>query len=174
MGKKKSNRQRRQTSEVPIIGELFEEQETDIIKSLLEIPIGEEVTFYIDSGGGSVYSAISIASLMRYREIKGTAVVLGECSSSSIMIFAACQRRFVTARSVFLFHRVKWRSEKDVRSEEAAHWVQHFKWLESEADDYQATMLGKPKEIFAKWIEEGKFVLGKDMVELGLAEMIDV
>ena len=32
------------------------------------------------------------------------------------------------------FHRVKWRSEKDVRSEEAASWAAHFQWLEAEID----------------------------------------
>lgn len=159
-------------AEIAIVGELFEESEGDIIKSLLEIPPGEPVIFYFDSAGGSVYTALAIAELIRLRKFKSTAVVLGECSSSALLVFAACQKRFVTERSVFLFHRVRWRSDKDVRSDEAANWAAHFQWLEHEIDRYQAEMFGIAKEKFDKWIETGRFLSGKELVDLGLAEFV--
>lgn len=172
--RRKEDEEEKKPAEIAIIGELFEEEEHDIINSILEIPPQEEVTIYFDCSGGSVYSAISIAALLRLRQLKATAIVLGECSSAAIMVFAACQKRFVTPRSVFLFHRVKWRSEKDVRSDEASNWASHFHWLEKEVDQYQANLFGLSPDIFDRWIQEGRFVLGSEMVELKVAEMLDV
>jgi ATP-dependent protease ClpP protease subunit len=116
---------------------------------------------------------MAIVTLMRLRKLKTTAVVIGECSSSAILIYAACQKRVVTSRSSFLFHHVRWRSEKDVRSIEASRWAEHFLWLEKELDEYQASMFGIAPEKFEPWIREGRFVTGAEMVELGLAEMVE-
>ena len=113
----KKTREKEKPAEVAVVGELFEEGQAEIIRSLLDVPHGDEVTIYIDCAGGSVYAALAVAALIRIRKLKATAIVIGECSSSAILIFAACPKRFVTPRSAFLFHRVKWRSEKDVRSE---------------------------------------------------------
>ena len=171
----KKTREKEKPAEVAdIVGELFEEGQSEIIASLLDIPHGEEVTIYIDCAGGSVYAALAIAALLRLRKLKATAIVIGECSSSAILIFAACPKRFVTPRQRVPLHRVKWPSDKDVRSEEAANWASHFHWLEEEVDRYQAKLLGGSSEQFAKWINEGRFVLGKELVELGFAQMLDV
>jgi ATP-dependent protease ClpP protease subunit len=170
----KKAREKEKPAEVAVVGELYEEGQADIIRSLLDVPHGEEVVIYIDCAGGSVYAALAITALLRIRKLKATAIVIGECSSSAILIFAACPKRFVTPRSAFLFHRVKWRSEKDVRSEEAANWASHFHWLEQEVDLYQAKLLGGSYEQFARWINEGRFVLGRELAELGYAQIIDV
>ena len=174
MAKRREKKTAEPVPEIAIVGELFEEGETEIVKSLLDVEPGSEVVLYFDSAGGSVYAALTIAALLRFRRLKTTAYVLGECSSSAILVFAACQRRFVTPRSVFLFHRVKWRSEKDVRSDEAINWADHFQWLEKAVDDYQAALFELPHEQFSEWIQQGRFVGGAELVELGVAEMVDV
>ncbi|MGL4463179.1 MAG: ATP-dependent Clp protease proteolytic subunit [Planctomycetia bacterium] len=161
-------------AEIAIVGELFEETEQDVIQSLLDVDFDGEVTLYIDSGGGSVYTAMAVATLIRYRRLKATAVVIGECSSSALLVFAACQKRLVTPRSTFLFHRVKWRSEKDTTSYEAVNWAAHFQWLETELDRYQASLFKLEPAVFDEWTREARFVLGADLVKLGLAEMVDV
>ena len=63
---------------------------------------------------------------------------------------------------------------QQVRSEEAANWAQHFHWLEHEVDAYQARLLGGNCEQFARWINEGRFVLGRELADLGYAQMLDV
>jgi ATP-dependent protease ClpP protease subunit len=161
-------------TEIAVVGELFDELEVDIVKTLLETPEGGEVVFYIDSSGGSVYSAAAIVALLRLRKLDATAVVLSECSSAAIVIFAACRRRIVTPRSVFLFHRIKWRSEKDMRREEAVNWAQHFLWLETEIDRYQADLFGKAAREIEQWIDQGRFVNGPELAKMGLAELVDV
>lgn len=169
----KKSRSRRPSAEIAVVGEIFDEAEGDIVHSLLDCDPGKDVTIYIDSAGGSVYASLAIASLIRIRKLKATGIVLGECSSSAILVFAACKTRFVTPRSVFLFHRVKWRSEKDVRSEEAGNWASHFTWLEEEVDRYQAALFGLPPEKLDAWIQQGRFVLGTELVDLGVAKLIE-
>lgn len=170
----KKPRKRSNAKEIAIVGELFEEGEKDIVEALLDVPIGAEVTIYIDCAGGSIYAALTIAALIRYRRLQATAVVLAECSSSALLVFAACQRRLVTPRSVFLFHRAKWRSERDYRTEEAASWAQHFQWLEEEADRYQAELLGVKPDRLIEWCNASRHVLGPEIVANGLAELLDV
>lgn len=171
--KSKKPKEEERPPEIAVVGEVYDEVVSDVIHALLDIPEGEEATIYIDSSGGSVYSAMAIATLIRLRKIRATGVVLSECSSAAILIFAACQRRYVTPRSVFLFHRVKWRSEKDMRREEAINWAQHFQWLEIEIDKYQASLFGTGEDKVHEWIEQGRFVLGTELADLGLAEIVD-
>ena len=160
--------------EIAIVGELHEETVGDVLRDLLDIEPKSDVTIYFDCAGGSVYSALAVAALLRHRQMNATAVVLSECSSAALLVFAACRRRLVTPRSVFLFHRVKWRSEKDMRREEAANWAKHFLWLETEADRYQAELFGRAEKEVRLWVEESRFVLGPELAALGLAELIEV
>lgn len=166
-------RVRRPAIEIALVGEIFDENEKDIINSLLDTPVGSSITIYIDSSGGNVYAALAIANILVHRKLKATAIVVGECSSSAILVFAACKKRQVGPHSVFLFHRIKWRSEKDARSEEAAQWATHFKWLESEVDELQARLLGIEPRVMKQWIAEGCFVTGKELADLGAAEIVD-
>src|SRR5262249_56731540 len=103
MAKSKS---RKKMPEIPVIGDV-DDWEADVVKSLLEVPSGGEVVFYIDSAGGSVYGALAVLTLLRHRRLEGTAVVLGECSSAALLLFAACRRRLVTAHSTLLFHHMR-------------------------------------------------------------------
>src|SRR5947209_17474003 len=111
-------------AEISVIGDV-DDWEGDVIKALLDVPIGGECVFYIDSAGGSVYGALAVLTLLRYRQMQGTAIVLGECSSAALLLFAACKRRLVTPQSTLLFHRMRWQSDKRVGSEEAYRWAKH-------------------------------------------------
>ena len=98
-------RARKEVAEIPVIGDV-DDWEGDVVKGLLELPPRSECVFYIDSMGGSVYGALAVMTLLRHRQLEATAIVLGECSSATLLLFAACQRRFVTAYSILLFHRI--------------------------------------------------------------------
>src|SRR4051812_31475196 len=89
--------------ELAVIGDV-EDWEEDLVKELLGLKPGRECTLYIDSGGGSVTGALAVVTLLRQRRLQATAIVLGECSSATLLLFAACRRRVVTAHSTFLFH----------------------------------------------------------------------
>ncbi|HIA20776.1 MAG TPA: hypothetical protein EYN70_15405, partial [Planctomycetaceae bacterium] len=119
--------------EFAIVGDLSE-SEADLSEKILSVPVGGECTIFFDSPGGSVYSALSLMTLIATRQIRATGIVTGECSSAAIWPFAACCCRQVTPFSVMLFHRMKWQSEEQVGLREASEWARHFAQLEEEMD----------------------------------------
>lgn len=158
--------------EITIAGELSEKQ-TDLIGHLTDVPASSRGIIWIDSCGGSVYAGLALATLIRMRNLKATAVVVGECSSAALMPFAACRKRFVTPFSTLLFHAMRWQSEEDVRLEEAAEWARHFRNLETRLDDLLVRLFPVSAESLAKWTNPGRFVNGQELVEAGLAQLID-
>ncbi len=164
---------KKKPAEIAVIGDV-DDWEHDVVKELLELAPGGECIFYIDSVGGSVYGALAVLTLLRHRKLSATAVVIGECSSATLLLFAACTRRFVTPYSTLLFHRMHWQSEKRVRATEAASWALHFEDLEKRMDDLQARLFGAAREQVSDWIALGRYVSGPEMVAAGLAEMFEV
>jgi len=170
MAKSKS---RKEATEIPVIGDV-DDWEADVVKSLLEVPARGECVFYIDSAGGSVYGALAVMTLLRHRQLTATAVVLGECSSAALLVFAACRRRVVTPYSVLLFHRMRWQSEKRVGSGEAYLWAKHFEEMEKDIDTLQVRLFGKAEEQVRAWTDAGNYVTGPQLVAAGLAELLEV
>lgn len=160
-------------AEIPIIGDV-DDWEADAVKALLDVPPGSECIFYIDSAGGSVFGALAVLTLLRQRQLRATAIVIGECSSATLLLFAACQRRLVTPYSTMLFHRMRWQSEKRVGSQEAANWAKHFENMEKDIDDLQVRLFGPTSAPVRAWTHEGQYVTGAQMVTAGLAEMLDL
>src|ERR1700722_11124858 len=140
----------RKPLEIALVGEV-DDWEGDVIKELLDAKPKRECVFYIDSMGGSVYGALAVATLMRQRQLQCTGVVLGECSSASILIFAACQKRLVTRFSTLLFHSMRWQSEKRVGSQEASGWARHFDAMEDEIDTLQIRLFGAAEDKVRAW-----------------------
>jgi ATP-dependent protease ClpP protease subunit len=167
------SRTRKQRSEIPVIGDV-DDWEADVVKALLELPPRSSCVFYIDSAGGSVYGALSVLTLLRHRQLEATAIVLGECSSAALLLFASCRRRFVTRYSVLLFHRMRWQSDKRIGSEEAYLWAKHFDELEKDLDDFQVRLFGAAEEQVREWTKGGHYVTGPQIVEVGLAELLEV
>ena len=160
-------------AEIALVGDV-DDWEAEAIKQMLELPPGSEVVYYIDSAGGSVYGALAVLTLMKHRQIEGTAVVLGECSSAALLLFAGCRHRLVTPYSTLLFHRMRWQSEKRIGSFEASHWATHFAEMEKDIDDLQARLFGAAEEQVQAWTRTGRYVSGRQVVEAGLAELLEL
>ena len=148
--------------------------ESGAIEQLMSVPIGGECVIYFDCPGGSPYAGMAMLNLLLIREIRATAIVVGQCSSAAIWPFAACRRRIVTPYSVLLFHPSRWESEENVRVAEAAEWARHFADYEDRMDELVGELLGLSREKVRELMSPGKYLYGKDMVELGLAEMIEI
>jgi ATP-dependent protease ClpP protease subunit len=157
--------------EIPVIGEV-DDWEADVVRALLDLPPGSECVFYIDSAGGSVYGALAVMTLLRQRRLQGTAVVLGECSSAALLLFAACKKRQVTRYSTLLFHRMRWQSDKRIGSDEAFRWARHFEDMEKDLDELQVQLFGVAEEQVRTWTRGGHYVTGPELVAAGLAELI--
>lgn len=156
--------------EIAVMGELTE-HEPDLCEKLLAVPPGGEVTLYFNSPGGSAYAAMSLASIIKLRNLQATGVVTGECSSAALWPFAACIKRLVTPHSVALFHPMKWESEEHVGIAEAAEWARHFSLLEKEMDQLLADLFGISLEVIAPWMRPGRYVSGRELAAAGLAEI---
>lgn len=159
--------------EIALTGDLTE-RESELIDKLLDVPPGGQCVLYIDSLGGSPYSAMGLTTLMLLRDIRAMGVVVGECSSAALWPFAACQRRLVTPYSVLLFHPMKWQSEENVGLHEAAEWARHFSQLESDMDRLLSELLGISLEKVHEWGRPGRYVLGPEFAQAGLAELIEL
>jgi len=159
--------------EIGICGDLTD-KEPDLFGQLLDVPRCSHGTIFFDSAGGSAYVGLALASLIRLRGLQAVGVIAGECSSATILPWAACQERYVTPHSTLLFHPVRWSSDNDVRFEEAAEWTRHFKVLEEDLDQLLARLLDCPKQTLADWTRPGRFVSGQEVVDAGLAQMVDL
>ena len=159
--------------EIAVVGDLTE-HESEITDRLLGVPPGGECFLYFDSPGGSPYCAISLMSLILLRGITATGIVTGECSSAALWPFAACKRRYVTAYSVLLFHPMKWQSEEHVGISEAVEWARHFGSLESDMDRVLAERFGMSEAQLAKWMSPGRYMTGREVVDVGIAELIEL
>jgi ATP-dependent Clp protease, protease subunit len=159
--------------ELAIYGDLSEKQ-SDLFGQLLEVPPNSRGTIFFDSAGGSAYVGLGLASLIRLRGLEAIGVVAAECSSAAILPFAACTERYVTPHSTLLFHPIRWQSEEDVRLEEAAEWARHFQVLEQDIDRLLSRMFGVPVETLEGWTRPGHFVTGPELVEAGLAKLVDL
>ncbi|MCY2966713.1 MAG: ATP-dependent Clp protease proteolytic subunit [Planctomycetota bacterium] len=164
---------RRNGWEIAISGDLSEKQ-SDLAETLLDVEVGSSGTIFFDSAGGSAYVGISLASLIKLRGLKATAVVLGECSSAALLPFAACEERYVLPYSSLYFHPVRWSSEEDIQLEEAAEWTRHFAIIEDEMDKILSDLFGKPFAEVRGWTRPGRFFTGRDVVALGLAKLLDL
>lgn len=156
-----------------IIGEV-DDWEEEVVEKLMNLNEGRECIFYIDSTGGSVYGALAVVTILRQQKLKATAVVLGECSSATLLVLAACQKRLVTRHSTMLFHKMRWQSERRVDSVEAVHWAKHFEELERDIDDLQVRLFGAAETEVREWTRAGQFVTGPQLVALGLAELLEI
>lgn len=168
-----TKREREGLVEIALVGDLSEHQ-AEVCEKLLEVEPGGECILYIDSLGGSPYCAMAMTSLILLRGLRATGVVAGECSSAALWPFAACSRRLVTPYSVLLFHPMKWQSEENVALSEASEWARHFGQLETEMDRLLARLFGVPLEQIRRWTTPGRYVLGPELAEAGLAELIEL
>lgn len=159
--------------ELALVGEV-DDWEKDVLDALLEVEPGGECVLYFDSSGGSVSSALAVLALIRHRPVRARAVVLGDCSSSAIMLFAACSPRFVTRYSTFLFHRMRWESDEDVNPTEALNWARHFAKLEHDLDELIFRLFGSAEEQLRAWTRDGAFVTGEDVAAAGLAQLLEI
>jgi ATP-dependent protease ClpP protease subunit len=167
------DREQEGPSEIAIVGDLTE-GESDVSERLLSIPPGGECTLYFDSPGGNPYGAVALTTIILVRELHATGIVTGECSSAALWPFAACSRRIVTRYSALLFHPMKWQSEEHVGLSEAAEWARHFGVLEGDMDELLGELFGLPAELIKKWMNPGRYFSGAEIVEAGLAEMLDL
>ena len=69
---------------------------------------------------------------------------------------------------------MKWQSEENVGLTEAKEWARHFGQLEGDMDRLLAELFGAPLEGIREWLHPGRYVLGRELAEAGLAELVEL
>jgi len=159
--------------ELVLAGELSDQQ-GELHQKLADVARYSSGIIYFDSCGGNAYIGLALATMIRLRGLKVTGVVVGECSSAALLPFAACGTRYVTPHSSLLFHPIRWQSGEQVRMEEALEWARHFKFMEQDQDQLIGKLFGCSEELIERWTRPGKFVTGPELVDAGLANMLDL
>lgn len=147
-----------------------EDCEQDICNIILSLNEDSHLRLYINSVGGEVYSALSIAELMRLRDVRATAYVLGECHSAALIPFAACQTRFVSPSSSFLFHDMTVGADA-VSAKHIQRWSTHMHWINRQFLDTLSDMFCIPREQIDKWAGHERYLKSKDLVGAGIAAL---
>lgn len=165
---------RKPSPPVITILEDVERCEKDALETIFAQPEGGEIKVVINSGGGSVYAAMGMATAIRMRRLKATALVLADCSSSALLIFAACDRRLVARHASFLFHPMQWSSGERSRLCAARSWSQEFSRVNQACEQFLCEQMPLDLPTLRRWSNQERYVLAADLVERGLATYIDV
>lgn len=159
-------------TDIGIFGDLTD-NEGDILGGILDLEDGARCRVFINSCGGSPYTAMGIIALLTRKRLKLTAVALGECMSAAAMIFAAARKRYATPHTVFLFHPMRWQSQ-EAASAEAVSWANEFKRLERDLDEVMADYLGMEVKELRVWNRKHRYITGVELAERGLCELYDL
>lgn len=150
-----------------------EKCEKEVIEALMAIPDGKSARIIINSGGGSVYAALGISTIIRMKNIQAEAVVLADCSSSALLVFAACQVRKVAGHASFLFHPMKWSSEEAARLNGAESWASEFNRVNRVTENWLVENLPIDRRLLRRWIKEERYVQASELIDLGVAEELE-
>lgn len=159
--------------DVGIFGDLTD-NEVAIFQGLLEVEDGAACRLFINSCGGSAYVAMGIVALLTHKRLRPTAIVLGECMSATMLVFAACRQRLAAPNSCFLFHPLRWQSREETVHAEALSWAREFARLENETDELLARYLHIDRALLDRWTREHRYLSGTELAKYGLCELYEL
>ncbi len=162
---------RKEVREIVLLDEI-EKCEKDIMEALTQIPAGGRVRMLINSGGGSVYAGLGIATAIEMKKIHATGVVLADCSSSALLVFASCAERYVAPHASFLFHPMQWSSEERSRLPGALGWAREFRRIETACSRWICSRLNLSEALYKSWVRREVYVTAAELIELGVARYI--
>jgi len=157
--------------EIVIVDDL-EKCEKDVMEALLALPDRSTCRIVINSGGGSVYAGMGISTLIDMKKLKATAVVLADCSSSAVIVFATCQERLVAPHASFLFHPMQWSSDERSRLPGAMGWAKEFKRIDESCAEWIIEHLGVSRTTLLRWVKNEMYITADQLVEMGVASYI--
>jgi ATP-dependent Clp protease, protease subunit len=151
-----------------------EKCEKDLVEGLLALPSRRPCRIIINSGGGSVYASLAIATVMKMRQIQAEGIVLADCSSSALVVLSTCATRKIAPHASLLFHPMRWSSEDQARLSGAKSWAAEFDRIQRVYEDWLVTHLQLPRRTIRMWIREERYVLASELINLGVAEPLSL
>lgn len=139
-----------------------------IAAALRKIGHDQDVTVVINSPGGDYFEGLAIYNLLREHKGKVTAKIIGVAASAASVIAMAADEIQIGMAAFFMIHNASvlvYGNRNDMRS--IADWLEPFD--QTAVDIYEART-GASVDKLKAWLDEEKWIGGKEAVALGFAD----
>ncbi len=146
--------------------------ETDFLNELRAIPPDNALTISINSFGGSVYTALSIYSLLKNHKGQITFRIDGTAMSAATIITSVPNARVIMPRgAMMMIHKVSvgiYGNAEDLKKT-----VEDIEKLEKNVLDIYAEKTGKPVDVIQALMDKETYFTAEEALEFGLVDEID-
>ena len=146
--------------------------ETDFLNELRAIPPDNALTISINSFGGSVYTALSIYSLLKNHKGQITFRIDGTAMSAATIITSVPNARVIMPRgSMMMIHKVSvgiYGNADDLKKT-----VEDIEKLEQNVLEIYAEKTGKSIDAIRALVDQETYFTAEEAVEFGLADEVD-
>lgn len=144
----------------------------DVDKAIAECPVGEELVFEVNSGGGSAYAGIEMFTLVRQCKLHTVAEVQSIAGSAMSVFLAGCDEVRISPAANVMIHRA------GAHAEGNAQVMGETKQMLDTIDEgilnaYEEKVNGKTsREDLQKMMESETFMTAQRAIEVGFADSI--
>lgn len=95
---------------IKILGYITENTYSEIMPELIDIianGTSADICVFIDSTGGAVRPALSIANTLKAMKNKIITIAMNECASAACVLFAVGDERYMLSGTKFMMHKIK-------------------------------------------------------------------
>ena len=146
--------------------------EEDFLKELREIPADNELEISVNSFGGSVYTALSIYTLLKAHKGKITFRIDGAAMSAMTIITSVPNAKVIMPKgAMMMIHKVSsiaWGNVDDIRKA-----ADDMEKLEDNILDIYAEKTGKTVDEIKPLVDAETYFTASEAVDFGLADEID-
>jgi len=160
---------------VNVFGDIEDEMATEFIDEMLELSFespSKEITVYINSEGGSMYSMFAMHDIMRKLTNPIHTIGIGRVMSAAVLLMAAGDKRSITPNTHVMVHEPSYFGPEN----KVGQWereLDHLKVLKNEMYQLLASYTGQTTEkIELDLNAQDKYISAKEAVEYGLTDNI--
>lgn len=158
-------------------GQVDEDSAKNIVEKLLYLETtdpGKEITFYIDTPGGSITSGMAIYDTIKLITSPVKIVVMGMAASMGSILLSAAEKgnRYVFPHSRVLIHQPLITGRMVAPAVDINIQATEMERLRDELNQILADASGQPLEKIAQDTDRDFYLTAKEAVEYGLADEI--
>ena len=161
--------------QISLLGPVDEDSVNSLITQLLYLEKaapGEEITFYINSGGGEVRNGLALYDVMQHITSPVHTVCVGLAASMAAVLFAAGDRRELFAHSKVMIHDPSISGRLTKKALELKMMSQDLMETRQALAEILAKHTGQPLESILEKTMTDSFFDAEGAIEFGLADNI--
>lgn len=161
--------------QISLLGPVDEDSVNSLITQLLYLEKaapGEEITFYINSGGGEVGNGLALYDVMQHITSPVHTVCVGLAASMAAVLFAAGDRRELFAHSKVMIHDPSISGRLTKKALELKMMSQDLMETRQALAEILAKHTGQPLESILEKTMTDSFFDAEGAIEFGLADNI--